>query len=84
MQITVTTSSGETHEWDGALDALDDCGSLVVIYPLGEGESGDGLKTLTLRSQVDQGPDRAPLDVSSLARVAAVYAPGMWVWTEYA
>lgn len=84
MQITITTASGDIDEWEGAMDALDDCGALVVIYRLADDDVPEDLKTLTLRTQQDQGPDLPPLDKATEARVAAVYAPGMWVKVEYA
>jgi hypothetical protein len=86
LDVSITTVMGTVDTWSGALDALnDEDGSIVVIYPPHpKDESRErNVKELTVRSQVDQGPDLPPLDVSKKARVAAVYAPGAWHKVEY-
>lgn len=92
MKITVMLASGDEDEWENAADAVDDRGSLVVLYKIEGDEVPGDIKTLVIRTEVEQDPppeftgrvEEIPtMTKSQTFQVAAQYAPGMWMKVEF-
>lgn len=90
MNITVMMASGDEDVWEDAADAVDDRGSLVVLYPTLGYELSDSIKTLEVTRELDRhipqdGQFHEPQKVTKteVFQVAAVYAPGMWMKVEF-
>lgn len=90
MNIEVTMASGESDEWADVADAIDTDGTLVVVDDLEEGETD--VKTMTMTERVKDPAPTAPVnaiyvptfsDHTTVFKVLAVYAPGMWIKVEY-
>jgi len=82
MQINVMMSSGETDCWEDAADAIDDRGSLLVLFDIEGTEVPAGMKTLEIHREIEQeGAD--PMQKTTTFQVAAQYAPGMWMKVEF-
>jgi len=90
MDITVVMASGEEDTWEGAADAVDDRGSLVVVYEIEGDEVPSNIKTLDISREFENPiPDDGKPHVPTMGtktqtfQVAAVYAPGMWIKVEF-
>ena len=89
MNVNVLMASGEVDEWEGAADAVDDRGSLVVLYPLDGDEVSGDVKTLAITRETEQPGVEGVLAAPEMAtettvfQVAAQYAPGMWMKVEF-
>lgn len=83
MQINVLLSSGDQDEWVGAADAVIDEGGLVIISSLDTEEVPDGVRVMAVSREIDNGPDLPPGTLTTLFRVDAIYAPGMWMKAEF-
>ena len=92
MNITVMMASGDEDEWEGAADAIDDRGSLVVLYEIEGDEIPEGVKVLEVSREVPQDPPveftgrveaPAPMIKTQTFQVTAQYAPGMWMKVEF-
>lgn len=82
MKISVTMASGEVDDWDGAADAIDDRGSLIVLYHIDGDEIPGDMKVLEVSREVPQ-EGAAPMVKTTTFQVTAQYAPGMWIKVEF-
>jgi len=78
MNINVLMSSGEEDTWEDAADAVDDRGSLVVLYEIEGDEVPAGIKVLEVAQELEDGSTKG-----QTFQVAAQYAPGMWMKVEF-
>lgn len=99
MNLNVLLSSGETDNWEEVEDAIEGpAGQLVVVAEIEGDEVADGVKTMVLREEIDQGWVKVdgtaaelgkpqvpapPMVKSRTVEVLAVYAPGMWMKVEF-
>lgn len=92
MNIIVLMASGETDVWEGAADAIDSGGSLMVLGPLGD-EVPNDTKTVIVsrevvtRMQPRENSGRLEMPLQALEeqefQLMSVYAPGMWIKVEF-
>lgn len=82
MNISVTMASGEEDTWEGAADAVDDRGSLIVLYRIEGDEIPEGMKVMEIVQEIPQ-DGAPPMQKGDTFQVAAQYAPGMWIKVEY-
>lgn len=73
MYIVVQMASGEVDEWEDAADTVVDHGAMVVVGEIEGDEVSADIKTITVKDG----------QKSKTYEVHAVYAPGMWIKTEY-
>lgn len=78
MKVNVMMASGDSDEWEDAADAVDDRGSLVVLYEIEGDEIPYGTKVLEVSREMDDGST-----MGQTFQVAAQYAPGMWMKVEF-
>src|SRR5690606_22981028 len=89
MNITVLMASGEEDTWVDAADAVDDRGSLIVLYEIPGDEVPGGMKVLEVSREFEQDPPEGTLGTPTTMtktqtfQVAAQYAPGMWIKVEF-
>lgn len=83
MNVTVLMSSGDVDEWENVAETIEDSGSLVLLGIIEGDEVPDGLKTVTLSQEVDNGPDLPPGEKHQTFQVLVIYAPGMWMKVEF-
>jgi hypothetical protein len=95
MNLDVLLSSGEVDNWEEVEDAIEGpAGQLVVVSEIEGDEVPDGVKTMVLKEEIEQGwvqPDGSPAELGKIqvpappmvksrtVEVLAVYAPGMWM-----
>lgn len=84
MNVTVLLSSGDTDEWENISETLEDSGQLILLSNIDDDEVPDGIKTVVMSQEVDQGPDLPPMTKTQTFQVVVIYATGMWMKVEYA
>lgn len=84
VNVTVLLSSGDTDEWENISETLEDSGQLILLSNIDDDEVPDGIKTVVMSQEVDQGPDLPPMTKTQTFQVVVIYATGMWMKVEYA
>ena len=82
MDVTVLMASGEADTWEGAADAVDDRGSLIILGWIEGDEVPDDIKTMTLVQEIPQ-EGAEPMEKGTTYQVLCQYAPGMWIKVEF-
>jgi hypothetical protein len=91
MKINVMMASGDTDEWEDAADAIDDRGSLIVLYDIEGDEVPSGMKVMEVVREIEQYTStgdnglQVPTKMTKgqTFQVVAQYAPGMWIKVEF-